>query len=138
MNEDVASLDFGGNVGSLGEISVPVLHHDDRCVDGHTYGEREASERHDVGDDVEEVHGDEYGKNDDGKGEDRDQSGAEGEEDADHEGFGEEVALEGVDGLIDEPRAVVGGDKLDSGRERGGDLLNLVLTPSITLSAFVP
>ena len=38
-------------------MAIAVLHHHNRCVDEHTYGQREAPKRHDVGTDVQEVHG---------------------------------------------------------------------------------
>ena len=50
----------------------------------------------------------------------------------------DQVALERVDGFIDQPRAVVTGDDLNAGRKRGRDLRSLAFTPSITLSAFMP
>ena len=61
----------------LGEVAVAVFDHDDGSIHQHTNRKGEAAQRHDVGTDVEVVHGNERGRNGDGQGKDRNQCRAE-------------------------------------------------------------
>ena len=78
------------------------------------------------------VHGNKRGQHGNGQGQNGDECGAEMEEEhdadeADDDGFGDEVTLQGVDRLIDKPGAVVAGHDLDTGWQRRCDLLQLCL-----------
>ena len=68
------------------------------------------------------VHGDECRQHGDGQCEDRHQRRAEVKEkgdadEADDDGLEDQVALERVDGLVDQPGAVIAGDDLNAGRQ---------------------
>jgi hypothetical protein len=111
-------------------MAVSVLHHDNRGVDEHADGQRQSAERHDVGADVQIVHGDERGQHRNRERQDGDERGTEVEEEgnadeADDDGLGNEVPLQRVDRLIDQPGAVVASHDLNAGRERRRDLLEL-------------
>ena len=92
----------------LRKLPITVFHHHDRGIHQHTDRQRKASERHDVGTDVEEDHGDEACQNGNGKSENGNQSRAKVEkEDDDHQaddgGFFQQVALQGLDRSVNEP-----------------------------------
>ena len=97
------SLRFGseGSV-ALGQMAIAVLHHHNGRVDEHADGQRQTAQRHDVGADVEVVHGNEGRQHRNRQSKDGHQCGTEVKEkrdadEADDDGFENQVALERVD-----------------------------------------
>ena len=125
-------LRIARHIGPLGEMAVAVLHHDNCGIDQHTHGQRQAAKRHNVGADVQKVHGDERGQHGDGQRQDGNQRRTEVEEkgnadEAYNDCLEEEVPLERVNRLVDEPGAVIAGHNFNAGRQRGRNLLELGL-----------
>ena len=92
-----------------------------------------SAERHDVRADMQVVHGDERRHHGDGQRENGNQRGTEVKEEhdadkADDDGFGDQVALQGMDRFVDEPGAVVASDDLNAGRQRRRKLLKFALS----------
>ena len=112
-------VEVAGTAGTvpLFELLVGVLHLHDGAVHQHADGDGDAGEAHEVRVEAHGLHGDEgqghaHGDGDDG----HDGRGDVPEEDQDHQGDDEHLLHQlpghGADGLLDELRAVVGGDDL--------------------------
>ena len=124
-------------------MAVPVLDHDDGGVHEHSDGEREAAQGHDVRGDVEVIHRDKGREHGDGQRQDGNEGRAEVKQEddndqADDDRLLQQVALQRVDGGMDQAGAVVTGDDLDAGRKRRLISVSLAFTPSMTVSAFMP
>ena len=114
------------------ELLVRLLDHHDGRVDHGADRDRDAAERHDVGREPQRAHGDEGEQHGDRDGEDRDERAREvPEEEEDDPAHDEELfhqrVAEGVDGPLDERRAVVDGDDLDPRGQRRRDAAELLL-----------
>src|SRR5260370_5219738 len=108
----------------LGKLTIAVHHHDYSRVDENDDGKRKSAERHNVRADVEVVHRDERCEYCDRQRQNRNQRGAEmkeedNDDDADDDGFVKKVTLEGVEGRVNQSRAVVAGNDFDTRRQRG-------------------
>ncbi len=53
-------------IGTLGEMPIAILDHHNGRIDEHADGQRQPAQRHDVGADVQVIHGDECGQHGDG------------------------------------------------------------------------
>ncbi len=101
---------------------VDVLDHDDRRVDHRTDGDGDAAQRHDVRVDALQVHDDERHEDAHRQAEEDDRRRAQVEQEhgahqRDDEELLDELALQRVDGALDQVRAVVGHDDLDAVRQ---------------------
>src|SRR5579885_2927305 len=93
-------------------MSIAVLDHDNRGIDKHADRERQAPERHDVARDIEKVHRNERCDDRDGNRDNRDERRADMPEEKDDDEahddrFGNEIALERMDGGLDEAGTVI-------------------------------
>ena len=132
IEQDTAALHFVNRPVFLSfrEMAVPVLDHDDGGVHEHSDGKGKSAQRHDVGGDVQVIHRDEGREHGDGQRQDGHESGAEVKQEhdndqADDDRLLQQVALERVDGGMDEAGAVVSGDDFDAGRKRRLDFREL-------------
>ena len=132
----LAGADHGGEAvpavlfAPFGEVAITVFHHDDGGVHQNADGQRDAAERHDVGGDLQKVHGDERDHHGDRQSEDRHEGGAEMKEEknhhqADHHDLLDQRLLEVFDGKEDQLGTVVGGNDPDAFRQARCDLLDL-------------
>ena len=124
-------------------MAVAVFDHHDGRVHEHADGQRQSAQRHDVRADVQVVHGNEGREHGDGQRQDGHQRRAEVKEkddddEADDDGLLIRSRLSVSMDCVDQPGAVVAGDDLDAGRQRGPISASLAFTPSMTLSAFMP
>ena len=131
---DAALLRFiaSARVLRFGQMPVAIFHHHDRRVHQNPDGQRQSAERHNVRTDFQVVHWNERCDDGDRQGQDRNEGGAEvKEEDDDHEAdddrFLDQVAIEGADRVLDQPGSIVTGDDFHAGRQRSGNLRELLL-----------
>src|ERR1700720_1087725 len=115
-------------------MSVPVLNHYNRGVHQDSNRQRQAAERHDVGTYVQVIHRYESHRDCNWQCDDRNQRRAEMEEkdddyEADDDGLFHEVALQGLDGFLDQTGAVVARHDFHARGERGFDLRELLFHP---------
>ena len=115
-------------------VFVGVLHHDDGSVDQHADRDRDAAEGHDVGAEALDPHDDEGQQDGDRDRDDRHQGRTEVEEkdDADQgddDRLLDQGAGQGLDGLVDQPGAVVGDRDLDVVRQPRLELGQPLLDP---------
>ncbi|MNX81615.1 hypothetical protein D3C86_1133070 [compost metagenome] len=111
----------------LGQVAVRVLDHDDGGIHQDAHGDRHPAQAHDVAGDAELAHQDEAHQHRDGHREDDDESRADVEEEEQHHQADDDRLLdqrlfEGIDGALDEVRAVIG--RMDA-HARGQALLQL-------------
>ncbi len=116
------------------ELLVRLLDYHDRRVHHGPDGDGNPAERHDIRGQVHFVHGDERDHHRDRYCDDRDQSARDvPEEDQNDQAYDEQLfrqgGFEGLDGSLDEVRAVVGGYQLDALGQVGFDLRELCLDP---------
>ena len=113
-------------------MPVSVFDHDDRSIDQDANRQRQATKRHDVGTDVQVVHGDERGYDRNGKRDDGNERGTKVEEEndnhkADNDRFLDQIALQRFDGFLNQARTVVSFSYFDSRWQRAFDLGELFL-----------
>ena len=116
------------------QMPIAVFDHHDRRIDQHADRQCQAAQRHDVGTDLEIIHGYERGQDGERQSEDRDQRGAKvKQEDDDHQADDdcllEQVAFEGVDRRFDQARAVVTRHDFDPRWKAFPDLGNFRFDP---------
>src|SRR5882762_2257529 len=115
-------------------MPIPVLNHDNRGVYQNSNRQRQAAERHDVGADMQVIHRYESHRNRNWQSDDRNQRRTEmkqknDDDEADDNGLFHEVALQGLDGFLDQPGAIVTRHDFHARRERRFDLRELLLDP---------
>ena len=109
------------------QMLVGVLDHDDGGVDHGADGDGDAAEAHDVGAEAQQLHRHERHQDADGKHHDRHQGAAHVQQEHDahqrhHDALLEQRPAQGLDGAIDELRAVVDRHHLDALGQRGSNL----------------
>src|SRR5882724_13352880 len=113
-------------------MSISVFHHDNGGIHQNSDGQCQPAKRHDVGTDVEVIHGDEGDRERDGQGENRDQRRAKVEQEnnndqGNYDGFLDQTVFQSVDRFADQTAAVIAGDHFNSRRQRSFDLRQLFL-----------
>ena len=109
-----------------------VFHHDDGRINHGADRDRDASERHDVGGQVQRMHQDKGYDDGDRQGDDDYKRAGnvkqkDNDDDADDQAFFDELLLQRGDRPEDQVRAVVGRYELDAGWERRLELLDFLL-----------
>src|SRR6266568_5648972 len=113
-------------------MAIAVFDNHDGSVDQYPNRQREATQRHNVAADVEEIHRYERAEQSDRQSENGDQRRAEVEkknncDKAYDRALGEEIAFQSVDGFLDQARAVIAGVDLDARRKGGRNLGDFLL-----------
>src|SRR5665213_139992 len=113
-------------------MSVPVLNHYNRGIHQNSNRQRQPAERHDVGAYVQVIHRYEGHRDRNRQRDDRNQRRAKMEEkddnyEADDDGLFHEVALQRLDGFLDQTGAVVTRHYFHAWRKRRFDLRELLL-----------
>src|SRR6202140_1361386 len=113
-------------------MSVPVLDHYNRGVHQNSNRQRQATERHDVRAYMQVIHRYESHRDRNRQRDDRNQRRAEMEEkdddyEADDDGLFHEVALQGLDGFLDQTGAIIARHDFHARRERGFNFREFLL-----------
>src|SRR5689334_15410624 len=115
-------------------MAVAVFHHHDARIHKHANRQRQSAQRHDVGADLQIVHGNERRDDGDGQRDNGNQRGAEMEkenddDEADDDGFLDQIALQSLYRAMNERRAVISGNDFYSRWKRPLNFRNLGFDP---------